>query len=68
MKKVVNFVYYMMVATLSTLIVMLLLVGCDRGTGDDFEPPEFVYLTDVVPFSLPEGIEWITRYSVSSDA
>jgi len=68
MKKVVNFVYYMMVATLSTLIVMLLLVGCDSGTGDDFEPPEFVYLTDVMPFSLPDGIEWITNITIANDS
>ena len=68
MKKVVNFVYYMMVATLSTLIVMLLLVGCESGTGDDSNLPDYVYLTDVTPFSLPEGIEWITNITVANDS
>ena len=50
----------------SILLIAALLSGCG-GSGNESDIPEFVYLPDVLPVPMPEGVDWIDNITVSGD-
>jgi len=54
-------------ALIASMMAAALLTGCGSEPENDFEPPEYVYFPDVVPLSLPDGIDWIDNVTVSGD-
>jgi ABC-type glycerol-3-phosphate transport system substrate-binding protein len=59
-------------AIIISLLVVVLLAGCASDSGDDFdfafEPPDFVYTTEIVPFPrLPEWLPNIEAIALSED-
>jgi len=56
------------IALIAVLIIPVLLTGCGNDPGNGFEPPEFVYQPEVIPFPLPEGEVWIDHFTMQGDS
>ena len=67
MNKIVKRSYYAVMVALIVLIAALLLFGCQNNSGGDFDTPEFVYLPEVTPFPMPDGVNWINGITFSGD-
>ena len=68
MKKIIMSSYYTLLTILFLLIITLVLTGCGNNSGDGYEPPEFVYLPEVIPLPMPEGVSWIDNVTISGDS
>jgi len=56
------------IALIAALIVPVFLTGCGSDPGNGYEPPEFVYQPEVIPFPLPEGVAWIDNLTIQGDS
>ena len=52
----------------AVLMVITALAGCLSSSGDDPETPEFVFMPDVMPFPMPEGVAWIDNITVTEES
>jgi len=53
---------------LITSLLLILLVGCRTGVDNNFAPPEYVYLPEIIPFpTCPDGLEVIDKVAVTDD-
>ena len=57
----------LIIVLIAAMMVTALSTGCNSDSGNGFETPEFVYLPEIIPFPMPEGIEWIDNITVSDD-
>ena len=55
-------------ALIATFLIIPSLSGCDNNSENDVNLPDFVYLPEVIPFPLPEDIEWISNVTVTGDS
>ena len=56
------------IALIAVLIVPVFLTGCGSDPGNGYEPPEFVYQPEVIPFPLPEGVAWIDNLTIQGNS
>jgi len=54
---------------LAIIMLVTTVTGCNNrnGSTDDADKPEFVYVPEVMPFPMPEDVNWINQISVSGD-
>ena len=57
----------LIIVLIASLMLTALLAGCGSNTGGDFDPPEFVFLPDIIPFPMPEGVSWIDNITILGD-
>jgi len=43
-------------------------IGCKSDSDDDSVLPDFVYLPDILPFPMPDGIDWINSVTATEDS
>ena len=67
MNKIVKRSYYTVMVALLILIAALLLSGCQGNPGIDPDAPEFVFVPEVMPIPMPEGIDWINNVIIAQD-
>jgi len=53
---------------MAILMITTALAGCLNNSDDGFEPPEFVFVPDIMPFPMPEGIAWIDNITVTEES
>ena len=68
MRKVVNSVYYVVMAALIATIITIVSTGCQSDSGDDSNLPDFVYVPEIIPLPMPEDVEWISNIMLSDDS
>ena len=56
-------------AVIAFIMLVTTVTGCNNrnGSTDDADKPEFVYLAEVMPFPMPDNINWVNQISVSGD-
>lgn len=68
MNKIVNRVYYALMTALVVLIITIVATGCSDSSGDVFDTPDYVYYPEVLPLSMPDGVDWIGNLTVVEDS
>ena len=68
MKKIVNRFYYAVMFALVILVISIVSTGCQSDSGNGYDAPEFVYLPEIMPFPLPDGIDWISNITVAEES
>jgi len=64
MKRTIVSLIFVLIAS---LMLAAVLTGCGGGSGSDYDPPEFVFLPEVIPFPMPEGVTWIDNITISGE-
>ncbi|MCL2628215.1 MAG: extracellular solute-binding protein [Oscillospiraceae bacterium] len=67
MNKTLKRTFYIVLIAFFALVTAITSIGCG-GKSDDPQLPDYVYLPNILPFPLPEGIEWINNVTTTEDA